>query len=1289
MQNPGRVKKELRNSGRDEFPPFPDFLISKLSLGRQFPGAAPFWFMAQVGLALLTLSAGAGAAADWQQESPNVRSAAVSPTGGDKPGFTLMPPEQTGAFFTNVLAEERGLTNQIYLNGSGVALGDVDGDGWVDIYLCGTDSPNRLFRNLGNWKFEDITERAGVACAGQASTGAVFADVDGDGHLDLLVTGLGHGARLFLNDGHAHFREATAEAGLASTHASTSMALADIDGDGTLDLYLCNYRTSTFQDEPGIPFNVMATNGQVIIKTINGRPATAADRERYWVDPVARSIRENGEPDVLYRNDGHGKFTPISWTSGAFLDEDGQPSAVPRDWTLTAMFRDLNGDGWPDIYACGDNDSLDRIWINLGNGRFQAIPRLALRHTSMASMAVDFADINRDGYDDFFVSDMLMRGHALRNKLMPDRYRLPPPGLIDNRPQYTRNTLCLNRGDGTFAEIAQLAGIDATDWTWMPAFLDVDLDGYEDLLIVAGLERSLRDAETRRMIDRASAQQRLSKQDFVELRRKMPRLPSHNFVFRNRRDLTFEDTSAAWGFNSASVSQGMALADLDNDGALDLVINCQNANALIYRNHASAPRLGVRLKGNPPNTRGIGAKIKVLGGPVAQSQEMICGGRYESGDDATRTFAGGTATNLTIEVSWRSGTRSVITNARPNRIYEISESGRAELPLSPAAQQRRPTNGETTTTIQTQFTDVSPLLNHIHTEEPFNDFARQPLLPRKLSQLGPGVSWFDVDGDSWDDLIIGSGKGGTLAVFRNDGKGGFTRLTDTPWAQPVTRDQTTVLGWRKPDGKTALLAGSANYENGSTEGSAVRSYDLEEKVVRDIIPGRPASTGPLALADVDGDGQLDLFIGGRVMAGRYPEAVSSQLLRGSGGQFAPDPENTKVLADLGLVSGAVFTDLDGDGRPDLVVACEWGPIKIFHNEKGKLREWEWKLSLNSQPSTLNQLPGWWNSVAVGDFGGDGRMDLVAGNWGRNTKYQSALRQPLRIYHGDLNGDGITEIVEAHHDPELNKIVPWRFWDQLTWALPFLREKFTGPDTYREASVTELLGERMSELKELTATTLDTMVFLNRGDHFEARPLPIEAQFAPVFGIGVADFDGDGREDIFLAQNFFAVDAETTRYDAGRGLLLKGDGRGGFSAVPGQESGLLIYGEQRGAAVCDYDGDGRVDLAVSQNAAATKLYRNTTAKPGLRVRLAGVAGNPAALGAVVRLGDGAGQFSPARELHAGSGYWSQDSAASVLSAPFTAKQIRVRWPGGKETTSEIPSGAKEIVVDTTGQVTAKR
>ncbi|MCX6905957.1 MAG: VCBS repeat-containing protein [Verrucomicrobia bacterium] len=555
---------------------------------------------------------------------------------------------------------------------------------------------------------------------------------------------------------------------------------------------------------------------------------------------------------------------------------------------------------------------------------------------------------------------------------------------------------------------------------------------------------------------------------------------------------------------------------------------------------------------------------------------------------------------------------------------------------------------------------MSSLLNHTHAEEPFDDFERQPLLPYRLSQLGPGVSWFDVDGDGWDDLIIASGKGGAMAVYRNDGQGGFARLTGPPFDQPVTRDQSTVLGWRKPDGTVVLLAGSSNYEDGYPVGSVVRFYDLAGKTVEDPLPGQPSSTGPLAMADIDGDGQLDLFVGGRVVPGRYAEPASSLLFRGSAGKFVPDIQNTKALANVGLVSGAIFSDLDGDGQPDLILACEWGPIRVFHNDKGLFTEITAQLG-------LDQHVGWWNGVAVGDFDGDGRMDIVASNWGHNTKYEYGRTQPLRLFYGDVDGNGTVETIMACFDETMKKLVPMQQFDHVGAALPLLREKLGGWKPYASASVEEIYGDMLKQ---------------TRGSRFDARPLPIEAQFSPAFAVCVGDMDGDGHEDIFLSQNFFAVHMDTPRYDAGRGLWLRGDGQGNFSSVPGQESGVLVYGEQRGAALCDYDGDGRLDLVVSQNAAQTKLYRNLGAKPGLRVRLKGPPGNPQGLGAVLRLGNG-DKLGPARELHAGSGYWSQDSAVQVLCAGFEPKQIQVRWPGGKTTTTEILVGAREITVEPSG------
>jgi hypothetical protein len=1220
-----------------------------------------------VGPALLW--AGTAPALDWKTPAGFRHAELPVPVSG-KTGFTLLAPSQTGILFTNLLSDRRGLTNQILMSGSGVALGDIDGDGWCDVYFCGLDHSNALYRNLGNWKFQDLTASAGVACAGQTSTGAVFADVDGDGDLDLLVTGLGRGVRLFINDGQGHFTEATQAAGLGGHTGSMSLALADIDGDGDLDLYVANYRSETIQDEPGLQFRISMRGGQPAISLIEGQPPTPEQLARFTIDPATMSVVENGEADVLYRNDGHARFTPVSWTDGTFRDERGQPVATPYDWGYSAMFRDMNGDGAPDLYVCNDAYSVDRIWINDGAGRFRAASTMAIRQTSFSSMGVDFADLNRDGFDDFFVADMLAREHAVRHTLMADHFPLSPPGVFDNRPQYAHNTLFLNRGDGTYAEIAQFSGVDASDWSWNPIFLDVDLDGYEDLLITTGLERSLRNADARRRIEAQRAGRHLTKDEFCGLRNIMPRLDTPNYAFRNRGDLTFERVSTAWGFDSRQVSQGMALADLDNDGDLDVMVTCLNAPPLLYRNDSTAPRVAVRLKGNPPNTRGIGARIKLLGGPVTQSQEMICGGRYLSADDAIRVFAAGKATNgLSLEITWRSGQRSTVRDVKPNHVYEVEES-RAGVPPAPSA-----TGAGGTPALL--FSDASALLNQRHAETPFNDFERQPLLPRRLSQLGPGVSWCDLNGDGWDDLLLPSGRGGELAILLNDGHGAFRRLNAGALASKSSGGQTTALGWPSAPGAATLLVGSSNYETGDPSQTCVARYEFWAGGVDAAtgLPGHASSVGALALADVDGDGDLDLFVAGRVVPGRYPEAAVSRLFRNDGGKFSPAQEFS------GLVSGAVFSDLNGDGLPELILACEWAPVRVFRNAQGKFIE-------ATETLGLGQLKGWWNSVTTGDFDGDGRMDLVAGNWGRNTKYQYYAAQPIHLYYGDLNGDGSVQLLEAHFDAGLGQIAPRRPLDALARVMPFVAERFDSFERYSKSGVPEILGARMTTAQDLTVNTTDSMLFLNRGDHFDAVPLPLEAQWSPVFGLCVGDLDGDGQEDIVVAQNFFGVDDSTARHDAGLGVWLRGDGRGRFKSMSAQESGVRIYGEGRGAALCDYDGDGRVDLVVAQNGAETKLYHNDQARPGLRVRLKGPPGNATGVGAVLRLMHGT-RLGPAREVHAGSGYWSQDSAVQVLSSPEPPTRLQVRWPGGKLTTNDLPQNAQEVVVAVSGTITAIR
>ena len=487
-----------------------------------------------------------------------------------------------------------------------------------------------------------------------------------------------------------------------------------------------------------------------------------------------------------------------------------------------------------------------------------------------------------------------------------------------------------------------------------------------------------------------------------------------------------------------------------------------------------------------------------------------------------------------------------------------------------------------------------------------------------------------------------------------------------------------------------LLAGSANYEDGLEAGACARQYGWGAARVDDNLPGEPSSSGPLALADVDGDGALELFVGGRCLPGRWPEPATSVLFRQRDGRFEFDPLASGAFARVGLVSGAVFTDLNGDGAPDLVLACEWGPLRVFINEGGRFSEVTRRLG-------LDRFVGWWNGVTAGDFDGDGRLDLAASNWGLNSSHQNAHEarvalarlaggsregsgfHPPLLYYGDFDGNGVLDLIEARFDPELNKIVPDRSFTALAQALPLAGERFKTFASFDEAGVGEIMGGALKEGKPLEATWLASTVFLNRGDHFEAVLLPPAAQFSPAFGIIATDFDGDGNEDIFLSQNFFPLEPTSARLDSGRGLLLRGDGRGGFTIASGQESGVLVYGEGRGAAAGDYDRDGRIDLVAAQNGAQTKLYHNVGAKPGLRVRLKGGAGNPDGIGAVLRLAFG-GRWGPAREIHAGSGYWSQDSALEVMATPEAPTQLQVRWPGGKTTTTNIPAGTKEIEVD---------
>lgn len=654
------------------------------------------------------VAASSAAPYEWHVE-PGCRWASLPVPGKGRAGFERVGASAAGIDFTNDVSREEAITRLLIADGSGVALGDVDGDGRCDIFLMSLTKPCRLFRNLGGWKFADFTEESGlgpIAGPGWYGKGACFADVNGDGHLDLIVTLYGAnpkatsgGLRLFLGDGSGHFRDATEGSGLAGSAGSHSVALADVDGNGTLDLYVANYATGTIRDAnigmaatspDGTRVSVYRTfdhTGKLVEELrfplyFDAVTVPMQMRDRFWLDATG-AIREVGLPDVLYLNDGKGRFTPVSWTDGAFLDEDGRPlKAPPRDYGLSVAMRDFNGDGQPDIWVCNDFDTPDRVWFGDGAGRFRAAPRLALRTISATSMGVDFGDINRDGHTDILTVDMLSRSHERRKRQMGTMKPTPLAlGAIENRPEVMRNTLFLNRGDSTWAEIASLAGLRASEWSWQPVFLDVDLDGYEDVFITNGFDRDTQDSDVAKKMKEASI---TTVQELIATERTREEIAPPKAAFRNRGDLTFEDRAREWGLDTPGIAHGVAEADLDGDGGLDLVVNMYRAQPALYRNLTGAPRVAVRVRGKMPEWQGIGAKVTLRGGAVPlQSRDIFCGGRYLSGGDQQICFAAGKAERgMILEVVWRSGAKSVVPDVRPNRIYEIDESG-AVPPVGP------------------------------------------------------------------------------------------------------------------------------------------------------------------------------------------------------------------------------------------------------------------------------------------------------------------------------------------------------------------------------------------------------------------------------------------------------------------------------------------------------------------------------------------------------------------------------------------------------------------------------
>ena len=1205
----------------------------------------------------------------WHDES-GYRWRALDVHGASKPGFESLSPSSTRITHRNDVDDEHALANRNLLIGAGAAIGDIDGDGLPDLFLASVERPAALYHNDGDLRFTDVTASSGLGTRDRTLS-AAFVDVNGDRNLDLVIGTLGGPIELWIGDGHGHFSDSTATSGFTGGLAATALTFADVDGDGHLDLYVGTYKVRSALDA----YPPEARTFDAMVKKVGDTyvldPKWSAEyriEDRPDLGGVMRSQR--ADVDLFYVNDGRGHFARTAISGARFRDESGHPLAHEPDYfTLAARFYDANGDGAPDLYVCNDFEDPDQFWLNDGHGGFRLAPWRALRATSNTCMSVDFADVDRDGNVDFFTADMMSPTLAERQRQLPTHMPLPKKvGLTDDRQQWMRNMLQLSRGDGTWFDASDAAGVEASDWTWGSAFLDVDLDGYEDLLTASGHRWDVRDAATFERL-RAKTQHTTWNREQGEF----PRLATHSIAYRNRGDLTFENASRAWRFGAdSSISQGIALGDLDGDGDLDVVITRLDDTPVILKNETGAPRIAVRLHGVAPNTEGVGARVTVRAGSLpTQSREMTAGGYYLSGSDAALAFAAGNArdSSITIEVRWRSGRTSTIQSAHANRLYVIDE---AQATVAPPPRD----------TIHALFADATSLLQgHTHVDSIFDDYRRQPLLPTKFSQLGPGVSWIDVDADGREDLVVGTGRGGQLAVLRNAGN----RFTlERPPGDRAALDLTMILPApaARAGRDMVLLAGQSNYETTSPS-AALSAPSVLELPLHNGTPGAPhgvtpgdtASVGPMALGDVNGDGRLDLFVGARVIPGVWPLPAPSRIyLRTADGAWVRDTADARVLSSLGLVSAALFVDLDGDGQDELVTTAEWGPVRVLRCEAGQLRDVTKEWGLSDRTSR-------WNGLASGDFDGDGRLDLIVTSWGRNIPWRASPDRPYELILGNFGGGGIG-LVFAQRDSATGKEMPLESYERIVLAVPSVRDRLPTFGAYARATIDDVLGEAGRGAVRVGATTFDHLVLLNRGDHFEPHALPGAAQLAPAFAPVVTDFNGDGREDLFLSQNFFPTETGTQRFDAGAGLLLLGDGKGGFVPLTVQQSGIHVYGDQRGAAAADYDGDGRVDLAVSQNGGPTTLWHNEGARPGVRVRLHGPPDNPLGVGARIRWQAGTGR-GPLREVHAGSGYWSMDAATMVLAPPANATAIWVRWPDGKEQTVPLPepSGTRtrEVVV----------
>lgn len=1061
--------------------------------------------------------------------------------------FHLLPSAETGIDFANRVTDTKEMNIFNYhnfYNGGGVAAGDINNDGRPDLFFVSNQGKCRLYLNKGDWKFDDITDKAGVVSNHQWHTGVTMADVNGDGWLDIYLCNSGNIAgddrsnELFINQKDGTFKEEAHRYGLDDKGESTQAVFFDYDRDGDLDCFVLNNSHRSI--------------------------------ESFGYDSKQRNIRDPNNGDRLYRNDG-GKFTDVSAQAGIYGSEIG--------FGLGVTVGDINNDGWDDMYVSNDFFEKDYLYINQHDGSFREVINHAMGHISNGSMGSDMADINNDGWLDVFTSEMLPESdYRLKTTVKFDDYDVRTArNQLDFHYQFTSNCLQLNNHDGTFSEIAQLAGVDATGWSWGALCFDFDNDGWKDLFVCNGLNKDLTDQDFLEYFNNR-VQTSQGMQDGVnvnDILQKMPSVPIPNYAFVNQKNLTFKNESQQLGLATPGLSNGAAYADLDGDGDLDLVVNNENSEAFVYRNTSRETSgyhyLKVRLDGLAPNTFGYGARVTIFSGGGRQLLEQMPARGFESSVEPVLHFGAGANSMIdSLIVQWTDGKTQTLRRVKTDTTFVLKQAE-----SSPAA---RPA-AQPGSSLYRDVTADAITGSIRHRENDFIDFDIERLIPKMLSTEGPKLAVGDVNGDGLEDFYMGSATGDTAKLFIQQRNGHFVQKQQPAFIADKNYENTgaVFLDVDNDRDEDLIVVSGGNQSKQGSPSLLARLYinDGKGNFTRSSQgwPAVSVNASCIRAGDYNGDGKPDIFIGTRNVPGSYGVPPSSVLLQNDGKGVFTDVTASLApgLLGLGMVTDAQWIDTDGDGAPELVVVGDWMPVTIFKYMAGKLQK----------QAEIPHSSGWWNCLTVADIDGDGDPDLVAGNLGLNSRIKADPAHPAKMYVSDFDKNGQSECIPVYYKTD-GKAYPWYLKGEMEAQMPLLKKKFLHFADYAGKSIEEVFTpEQLKEAQVYTVEQSQTSVFINNGHgQFTMQPLPLRAQFSPAYGILADDLDGDGITDLFLAGNFYGLKPQAGRFDASYGVTLLADARHNFSYMEPSASGLFISGEARDVKAIKTAGGSRIVVAMN-------------------------------------------------------------------------------------------------------------